>query len=123
MTATTNTAPGSAGQNGAHTPGPWVVDEYAIPERSGSALYIRSDERHWAICVAHETAGCTAAWRDVSAAEARANARLIAAAPQMLEALREALPTFEERAAYFGIESGPLIAIRAAIAAATGEDG
>lgn len=88
----TNNAPGSAGQNGAHTPGPWKTDEYAIPERSGSALYIRSDERHWAICSAHETNGCISQWRDISKAEALANAHLIAAAPELVE-VAKTLPT------------------------------
>jgi RNA ligase len=51
-------------------------------------LYIRSVERHWAICAAHETNGCISEWRDISKAEALANARLIAAAPDLLEACR-----------------------------------
>lgn len=48
------------------------------------------------------------------------NAPLIAAAPDLLSALQACLPTLEERAAEFGVESEPLKLVRAAIAKAAG---
>lgn len=113
----TNTAPVSAGQSAAHTPGEWSVDDRAIPERGGSALYIRSDARHWAVGAAYETHGCTDPSRDISAQETRANALLFKAAPDLLAALRKA------RAALNGAPNSIELhrIIHAAIAAATGE--
>lgn len=104
MTNPTNTAPGSAGQNGGLG---WVVVDKLCVGGLGPCVDDASGNQ----------VACIGPYVEYGASKAR----LIAAAPQMLEALRMALPTFEERAAYFGIEGGPLIAIRAAIAAATGE--
>lgn len=54
-------------------------------------------------------------------AEQRANARLIAAAPELLEAARIALAESERANAHFGMDTSPAtMALRAAIAKATG---
>ena len=135
MTATTNTAPGSAGQNGAHTPGPWeyvpstehhgpyvtnqwggdICDCYAMSNPASLSVRNGGDSRP--IHFQHEAAD--------------ANARLIAAAPQMLEALRlvsDRLPNFpdpdaveEDDIAEVSISLADWRVIRAAVAAATGE--
>ena len=52
--------------------------------------------------------------------EGNANARLIAAAPELLEALEACLPTLEEREKTFGVESIPLGKARAVLAKAKG---
>jgi hypothetical protein len=85
-----------------HTPGPWVTDDkqsgdvfrYVMPE-DGSVLPI-----------------CRL---DVDRFETEANARLIAAAPELLEALKEIV-----RNDPWGSSSAGMIA-RAAITKATGE--
>lgn len=67
-----------------HSPAPWTVDNFEYPEPM-----IRAHGRHWAIggvFKAHQ--GCTDPSRDTSEAEAKANARLIAAAPELLEAAK-----------------------------------
>lgn len=58
---------------GGHTPGPWVID-------SGERLRVIAEGTPWSI------AECTHR-SDVGLGERVANARLIAAAPEMLEAL------------------------------------
>jgi hypothetical protein len=84
MSARQHEAPDCAGRNGAHTPGPWEADDYGL----NSSIHIRSPHRHWSLAVAHAVAGCTNPSRDVSELETRANARLIAAAPDLLAAAR-----------------------------------
>jgi hypothetical protein len=92
--------------SGAHTPGPWSyeVEKVSGPSLSDATyLFAHGD----VIGKAYESAG---------QGNAQANARLIAAAPELLEALRIAgealcdLPLMDPR----------LVAIRAAIAKATG---
>lgn len=81
-----------------HTPGPWIVNE---ADNGGEVANIFSDNPE------HDGAYVCAVWSDESAtgndgadeetpqyvtdAEANANAALIAAAPDMLEALRDML--------------------------------
>lgn len=105
---TTNTAPCSAGQNGAHTPGPWQRFD------DGGLICIVGDDVHtygagYADCVWGPQgpgygliADCSPSGQ-APTAETIANARLIAAAPQMLEALR-CLPTEWLRS---GVASAP----------------
>lgn len=50
----------------------------------------------------------------------KAYGKLFEASPDLLSALQACLPTLEERAAEFGVESEPLKLVRAAIAKATG---
>lgn len=64
-----------------HTPGPWkAVEPTAIDYRS---MQIQTDESLIAVCCGGGPK------RAISAPEERANARLIAAAPDLLEALRK----------------------------------
>lgn len=93
-----------------HTPGPWVIDHETRPaevcciygtNHPNSFVYVRGALGYWS------------ADRD----ENMANATLIAAAPELLEALRELLAEAED-----GIATSPLARskARAAIAKATG---
>jgi len=89
---------GCAGRNGVHTPGPWVIDPCwdilgNTYDGNGMVCQITTD----------------AVPRD----EAEANARLIAAAPDLLEALREATSALKGNG--YGVED-----LEAAIARATG---
>lgn len=65
-----------------HTPGPWTVDEN-VPNKVWD---INSEGRYWK-AVAATTANKMGAG-DMTAEEAAANARLIAAAPELLEACK-----------------------------------
>lgn len=69
-----------------HTPGPWEVCDAKRPD----GFHIRSNARHWSIAAAYHMAGCSDPSLDISEGEAAANARLIAAAPELLEALEVA---------------------------------
>jgi len=82
--------------SGKHTPGPWrwnARNEFLVSERYGM---VHSDDHR----------------------ASRASARLIAAAPEMLEALREAESVLA--CSTFDVEA--LTTVRAAIAKATGEE-
>jgi hypothetical protein len=69
-----------------HTPGPWVLDGDNIIERTGflGGVYIAHKDSGR---VAETFVNC----RVTAASECRANARLIAAAPELLEACKDAL--------------------------------
>lgn len=86
-----------------HTPGPWFYS------RNGNPIYITGN---W-----DKVAGTYADVAEIAQqeqSEAQANARLIAAAPDMLAALKAILDET-------GGMGGPFTAARAAIAKATGE--
>lgn len=95
-----------------HTPRPWWVDS---DDSNGQAV-VRSDHYEVATCWHH----CVMSIE----AEMRANALLIAAAPDMLEALKGVLPYMEqsENAGLIGHEGchWPVELVRAAIAKAEG---
>jgi hypothetical protein len=104
-----------------HSPGPWIIETrlhvHAIKDANGQDLTYQDTEPQ-------PDAGSVTS-RGKSANETLANARLIAAAPQMLEALRAALEamgdTYDARDAA-GTEGEQLRdQIAEAIAAATGE--
>lgn len=87
----------------AHTPGPWIVAGEA--GNTGEAFVIESDER--TVCW---TADSTEEeWEERGGAlgtdEDRANARLIAAAPELLEALREAAAIVAHHTPFGGIHA------------------
>jgi hypothetical protein len=86
----------------AHTPGPWHAD---LPEKI-HPRFVR------------DTAEVVIAYCDRGLEEAKANARLIAAAPELLASLRHAVEACEQE--WIG-DSEPawMIAARAAIAKAT----
>jgi hypothetical protein len=110
-----------------HTPGPWNADKnFMGPDTYGDGNSIPVFPRGGgvAICDVVAVTGEGLSRPDVQA-RAEANARLIAAAPQMLEALRAALEamgdTYDARDAA-GTEGEQLRdQIAEAIAAATGE--
>ena len=100
MTARQHDAPDCAGRNGAHTPGPWVIDPCWD-------ILGNTDDGNGMVCQITTDA--------VPRAEAEANARLIAAAPDLLAALQQA----EQQLDYGQIDAAHRIII-AAIARATG---
>ena len=91
---------------GNHTPGPWYVTGQDY--RAGRVV----DSRSYEICVPLVE----------TEAQGFANARLIASAPDLLDALELCVTDLERLNACYGImESNETIAARAAIAKATGE--
>ena len=101
MTADTNTA---------HTPGPWEITTEA------TRLFVRPEHGAGAVCGINRDGQPDNGQTATSEAIADANARLIAAAPALLEALRQFV-----RVGVPGPGSQCQIAARAAIAQATGE--
>jgi len=67
-----------------HTPGPWHHKE-------GSVSVFAPDKPRRKIC--------DTAWQTINVTEARANARLIAAAPDLLEALKRTVSRLESHTA------------------------
>lgn len=76
--------------SGGHTPGPWEVQREDKRLDSGDVV-----EWLWVGPVKWQTRVCRVVCYDGEQDEQRANARLIAAAPDLLEALIEALPYVE----------------------------
>jgi hypothetical protein len=69
-----------------HTPGPWA----ALPEEADKPyLRIRGTRLGGRYKIANVIEPCYEGARQIEAEESRANARLIAAAPDLLEALRK----------------------------------
>jgi len=64
-----------------HTPGPWIIEEGHIQRDSGGI-------RYWQVSDGQDAIACN---QFCYADESQANARLIAAAPQMLAALEALL--------------------------------
>lgn len=96
-----------------HTKGPWVIEKPYLSEVQ------TKDNLTVASCWHERAAGQTITVQGVlscSLEESAANARLIAAAPDLLEALKRAVSQLESRG-YDGLSSGAY----AAIAKATGE--
>ena len=93
-----------------HTPGPWV----ATVDEDGDNLSVRAES----LPIVAGCGCCGSPW--TAKANAKANASLIAAAPDLLEALELARPFVAESIpAMFG--DGPLAKIDAALAKARGE--
>ena len=92
----------------AHTPGPWVL------EQDGD-VYVRLALDNVLRCMDERS--------DVATSQDYANARLIAAAPDLLEALRATLRCLEwhEQRHGVGMDAKAVKDARAAIAKATGE--
>lgn len=103
-TETTNNTPGSAGQNGGLG---WVVVDKLCVGGLGPCVDDANGNQ----------VACIGPYVEYGASKAR----LFAAAPQMIEALKVVQTGLEERAEMYGMESDALRLVRAAIAAATGE--
>lgn len=113
----------------AHTPGPWRITSCMLGYKGD--IYAPTAKR---IPDCHQIARCfapkpespilcdlQARWvRDDAVSIIAANARLIAAAPDMLSALRKALNYLENTEGEFGIVLDSAQACRDAIAAVTG---
>lgn len=104
----------------AHTPGPWNVDSryhvHAIVDASGNDLTYQQVAPQF-----HDGEPCgSVTSRGRTAVELEANARLIAAAPELLAAL-EGVVSRCEPSGYVGIDGQFLKAVRAAIAKANGD--
>ena len=107
----------------AHTSGPWFFS----PDRPRE---IGISKGHDVAAESGENIAIVLLTSDITSAEVTANARLIAAAPRLLEALQEAEEYFDQRAdaEYFPSAAAPignaemtiLVGVRAAIAEATG---
>jgi hypothetical protein len=103
----------------AHTPGPWFVSEKGF-SRSGlwsaPTVYAADDDlRYIAVCA------CADELNFHSATDNLANARLIAAAPELLAALRECADRLSVHIAHSEDLCAHMKAVEA-IAKATGED-
>ena len=112
-----------------HTPGPWTAHEYtknSLGYKNGKAYHITSDDKTPAFQVLKsETfdyrAGVTGHFWDPSAkAKDRANAALIAAAPDLLAALERVLECHRLKIS-LDTNAGAVEQARAAIAKAKGE--
>ena len=94
-----------------HTPGPWAIEDCTPGESTGLRFAINSENN----VIARTTDG----WK-----EAQANARLIAAAPEMLEMcklLEECMETIDGKDGYDA--SYELAKVRAVLAKVEGETG
>jgi hypothetical protein len=82
----------------AHTPGPWTV----LPPESGTDDYlrVRGTRLGGRYKIANVLSAVPLGANPIEAEEASANARLIAAAPELLEALRAAQELIERRWGY-----------------------
>lgn len=108
-----------------HTPGPWSLPHFAQPDVNCECEYVLTDHLMGAVATVH----CSGAGNDWKShgdnprfVEAVANARLIAAAPDMLDALEAALPVVEFAISYYGSSEAidALALVRQAIAKAEG---
>ncbi len=94
-----------------HTPGPWRVEHQNPSPTTGEWM------------IAGSKPGYLAEVRDCGSGDVRANARLIAAAPDLLEACELIVSAFDQLAPMSSARNEPLQinAARAAIAKARGE--
>ena len=98
-----------------HTPGPWVAIGPSSPSGHILEFIIDNPERHAQIAKVQVSVSSISDWY-APAQDLEANARLIAAAPDMLEALQAVVSAYEN-----GGMIEPIFMARAAIARATGE--
>ena len=93
-----------------HTPGPWSVKKHFSEWLIGDGNYLIAT-----------TAGSPAHLGRASAERDAANARLIAAAPDLLKALEDCVAVMDRELAGLKVIQPEFSAARAAIAKATGE--
>jgi hypothetical protein len=97
----------------AHTPGPWQVD--CDPWHYDTASVVTAGPREMRGGVGQRLIVQVGGWADVP--EQEANTRLIAACPDLLNALRKVAQTLEWHAhgRLRGIDEGPLLSSSAAV--------
>ena len=103
-----------------HTPGPWSLPHFAKPEVGCQCGYVLTEEHFGAIATVHCSGegDIFANGDNPKFPQAVANARLIAAAPELLKALIQCAAQLEITAGMVHDERQALIAARAAIAKA-----
>ena len=77
--------------NAKHTPAPWTVPHFARPDVNCQCEYVLCDHVMGAVATVHCSGEGDCPWDNPKFEEAVANAHLIAAAPDMLEALKTLL--------------------------------
>ena len=95
--------------NTKHTPGPWKVEQ-----RFSGNRFIHSDNSQSPIC------GVSFVGIGIEVDESKANADLIAAAPELLEAADAAIDAIADERADAAYKAEVVAMLRAAIAKATG---
>lgn len=86
-----------------HTPGPWSVPHFARPEVNCQCGYVLCDHLMGAICTVHCSDNPSVESGDNPLFEAAcANARLIAAAPELLEACARAEKFIDAILSFYG---------------------
>lgn len=101
-----------------HTPGPWCLNNGAIIGNNGGTFVAEEPRLQWQATFLKDSNSLPVEKQQQIIAEAKANARLIAAAPELLEALRLARKYVADMP-ILGDED--LAIIDTAIAKATGE--
>ena len=92
-----------------HTPGPWLVKSDSF----GKRLAVTSSKTRGLVLVAKETISVAAIMDDfdrMSPGEMKANARLMAAAPEMAELLGQVAVYFDDTDAPLGQQARALLA-------------
>lgn len=99
-----------------HTPGPWTIEDYASPTILGRPIWpctYNGENGLWGVATVDDLMGDRPA-------EVAANASLIAAAPDLLEALKRLESTARILPPHLDEPGSALFDARAAIAKATG---
>lgn len=94
-----------------HTPGPWSIEQFCHPYRETGDVTVTSYTK-----THHNPLRIGRAYNIIGRDETMSNARLIAAAPDMLEAIKKMLTQFADHAQYDD-EGFDTSAIESAIAA------
>ena len=107
-----------------HTPGPWRLTESgdAIVSADGGTLIVETGQDYWQNLEA-AAAGASSDIAKRHLPQVRANARLIAAAPELLEALKQATAALAWHEQVHGVAMDAVVVekARAAIAKAQGK--
>lgn len=101
--------------NAAHTPGPWGLGDSDLHVSQMSVHFLHKDAKHSTICRMVDSK------HGMHWTEVYANARLIAAAPDLLAALEKFVGHFDGNVGDHHIEHYAIPEARAAIAKAKGE--
>ena len=112
-----------------HTPAPWkVIDREVMEDGSVYPIHITGGVTDLGICLMESPAAADAyvnnpAWKALGKSDMSvANARLIAAAPELLEALKQMIVIYQgKKQGIWGEQTEAMQNARAVIAKATGE--